>query len=380
MLFNQYDTNYFKRVMVPKQIVYISSIPWDFSWHRQQEMMSKIAETGYEILFVQPCSKKEPFKYELQQKNNIWILSVIGLPFERCSYIINWLNSKFANLQIDLALKQIGFDNPIVWLDRVHGFDFNHFSRSSLSIYDLIDEITAFGRIRNNKMLIRLENKVLKEVDVLISSSQTLLKRKLQQSARNPDKYKLFIPNAVDIKRFTTNNNIWEPLSTLEHPIIGFVGEISARRLNYGLIHYLADRHKDWQFVFIGPHIPQDKRNLERENIAVYNPVHGEEIPSVINAFDVGIIPYNVDNNGMDYIFPRKACEYIACGKPVVSTPLGEIEILKPWCLVAHDYESFERCIMCSLTQSQSDVAKRKKFALSYDWDIFMSKLLSILQ
>ena len=366
--------------MAPKQIIYISSIPWNFTWHRQQEMMSKIAQAGYDILFLQPCSKKHPFKYGLQYKNNIWILSIAGLPFERCSYIIHWINGKIANFQIDIALKQIGFDNPIVWLDRVHGFDLNHFSRSCVTVYDLIDEITAFGRIRNNNMLIRLENKVLKEADVLISSSQTLLKRKLQQSGRNPNRHKLFIPNAVDVKRFTSSNTIWGPLSTVEHPIIGFVGEISPRRLNYDLIHHLAYKHKEWQFVFIGPHIPQDKKNLESDNITIYSPVSGENIPSVINAFDVGIIPYNVDNNGMDYIFPRKACEYIACGKPVVSTPLGEIDILQPWCFVAHDFDSFERGIMCSLTQSQLDVAERKKFALSYDWDIFMSRLLSFLQ
>ncbi len=341
--------------------------------------MVKISKNGYKILFVQPFLKREPFKQELRQiDNNIWTLSVMGLPFERCSYIINGINSKIARHQIDKAMKSIGFEKPIFWLDRVHGFDFDYFSRYHTTVYDLIDEITAFGRVRNNKMLISKENKVLRKANILISSSQTLLKRKLAQSGRSLGLPKLFIPNAVDVKRFISEITVWKPLAELRHPIIGFVGEISKRRLNYGLIHYIAERHRDWNFVFIGPHTKQDKIELEKENISVFSPVMGEEIPSVINAFDVGIIPYNVDNSGMDYIFPRKACEYLACGKPVVCTPLGEVEILNPWCIVTDDFRSFEKGIAEAL--SMNDVAERKEFASTFDWDAFISKLLNYLQ
>lgn len=68
-----------------KDLIYVSSIPWDFSWHRQQEMMSYLAEHGFRVLFVEPCSKKHPFQKLLRQvKENVWRLRPCGLPYERC--------------------------------------------------------------------------------------------------------------------------------------------------------------------------------------------------------------------------------------------------------------------------------------------------------
>lgn len=183
-----------------EEIVYISSIPWDYSWHRQQEMMSKMAENGYKILFVQPCQKKRPFIHNMENvTNNIWILNTPGLPYERCIASINKFNGKISRKYIVKAMKNIGMKNPIIWMDRVHGFDFEFFSLRYNIIYDLVDEILSFGRIRNEKMLLKLENQVLMEAKLVTSSSGTLLERKLLQSGRKG--MNRFIPNGVDTAR-----------------------------------------------------------------------------------------------------------------------------------------------------------------------------------
>lgn len=358
-----------------EEIVYISSIPWDYSWHRQQEMMSKMAENGYKILFVQPCQKKRPFIHNMENvTNNIWILNTPGLPYERCIASINKFNGKISRKYIVKAMKNIGMKNPIIWMDRVHGFDFEFFSLRYNIIYDLVDEILSFGRIRNEKMLLKLENQVLMEAKLVTSSSGTLLERKLLQSGRKG--MNRFIPNGVDTARFVGEEK-WENIKNVSFPKIGFIGDISKRRIDFELIKEVAYRHSEWNFFFVGPGNNEDKEELRDKNIYVYNAVSGEMIPKIVRSFDIGIIPYRVDKSDMDYIFPRKACEYLAAGKPVVSTALPEIRELRPYVRIADDADEFEKKIEESF--KDADTEDKKRFAKNFDWNVLMQELIEEL-
>ena len=359
-------------VKMNTQILYISSIPWNYAWHRQQEMVSKLAEEGFEILFVEPCTKRL-FKSNLVKKTeNVWVLSPSGLPYERVLRCVNAFNAKSSKRQIKKALKKIGFSNPIVWLDRVHGFDFKHFSKESYVVYDLIDEILAFGRVRNNKMLISLENKVLRRADLLVSSSQTLLNRKTVQCGGR-EKPSKFIPNGVDVTRFESEEK-WQELKGFARPIIGFIGTISQRSLDYELIGSLATRNKEWNFVFVGPGTLEDKEKLKGDNVFVFDKVDGSLISKVINSFDVGIIPYVCEGESMDYVFPRKACEFLAAGKPVVATPLNELGVFGESVFVANGVEEFEKFVRISLEQKNLKQSRRD-YVRKFDWNVLLKDL-----
>ena len=186
---------------ISKDIVFISSIRWDYSWHRQQEMMSKMADHGYRVLFVEPCRNRKKGEEKIQEiRRNVWRIASPGLPYERCLYTVNYMNGVVSCLYIKHAVNQLKFDNPILWMDRVHGFLPSYYFKNHYVIYDLIDEILAFGRYRNERLLIGIENTVLKRADLLLSSSRTLLERKIQQSGRQGEN--LFIPNGLDLNRF----------------------------------------------------------------------------------------------------------------------------------------------------------------------------------
>lgn len=356
-----------------KAIIYISSIPWNYSWHRQQEMMSKMAEAGYLVLFVQPVQNGRIHVLGPEMvKENIWLLTPNGLPYERCLSTANGFNSLLATKAISSAMNEMRIENPIIWLDRVHGFDFSAFSKYR-TVYDLVDEILAFGRFRNGKMLLRLENRVLRNADLLLSSSNTLLKRKIEQSGRTGEC--CFLPNGVDTTRFTGSNK-----KNRSHIIVGFIGTVGRRRINFSLVHTIAAAHPEWQFVFVGPGTNKDKEKLkgEFENIEVRDAVEGKQIPGTIEQFDVGIIPYNHCKADMDYVFPRKACEYLAAGIPVVSTSLPEVEVLKPYVHTADTAEEFSAAI--EYLVGSNDREANKRFAAQYDWNFLMSELIKKLQ
>lgn len=354
-----------------KDIIYVSSIPWDFSWHRQQEMMMYMSEHGFKILFVEPCDKKHPFqRFFKQECKNVWRLRPCGFPYERCSRLINIINGKMARTEIEKAARQLKFEKPILWLDRVHGFDFEYFQKNSFVVYDLVDEILAFGRVRNDRMLLELENQVLKRADILLSSSQTLMERKIKQSGREGKS--LFLPNGVDCSRFSIETG----KVTQQNPTIGFIGHISKRSINYNLVQSVAVARPDWTLLFVGPGTEEDKNTLKEgyPNIVIQDPVSGTEVPRVIRDFDIGMIPYNTEKADMDYVFPRKACEYLASGKPVISTGLREIAVLEPYVSIADDADSFvdqvERILRTNITAEQ-----RRKFCTQFDWNCLMKNM-----
>lgn len=354
-----------------KDIIYVSSIPWDFSWHRQQEMMMYMSEHGFKILFVEPCDKKHPFqRFFKQECENVWRLRPCGFPYERCSRLINIINGKMARTEIEKAARQLKFEKPILWLDRVHGFDFEYFQKNSFVVYDLVDEILAFGRVRNDRMLLELENQVLKRADILLSSSQTLMERKIKQSGREGKS--LFLPNGVDCSRFSIETG----KVTQQNPTIGFIGHISKRSINYNLVQSVAVARPDWTLLFVGPGTEEDKNTLKEgyPNIVIQDPVSGTEVPRVIRDFDIGMIPYNTEKADMDYAFPRKACEYLASGKPVISTGLREIAVLEPYVSIADDADSFvdqvERILRTNITAEQ-----RRKFCTQFDWNCLMKNM-----
>ncbi len=333
--------------------------------------MTEISQKGARILFVQPNKKQIHFSSELRKcRENIWLLSCRGGPYERCLRSMNFINMRLSREDIIEAMEQLEFHDPLIWIDRVHGFDYRYFSRFA-TVYDLVDEILAFGRMRNSKMLIELENCVLKNANLLISSSDTLMKRKIQQSGRKGES--IFIPNGVNTERFR------QYLEKPKKNIIGFVGQISERSIDAELIHHVAKKHPEWKFVFTGPGTDTDRKKLcgDISNISTREPVTGDEIPDVIASYDVCMIPYLHNDPSMDYVFPRKACEYLASGRPVVSTALSEVNALQPFVIVADTPEEFEKAISNAL--KDESVQEKIEFARRFDWNVLMPTLIQKL-
>ncbi len=341
--------------------------------------MDKISSAGYHVLFVQPSDKKNPIKRALQKiKDGLWLLSVPGLPYERCFYSVNWINGKIALSCVEAASKELGFEDPILWMDRVHGFDFSKYLGKSFVIYDLVDEITAFGRFRNEKLLLDTENKVLMNADLILTSSLTLLDRKIKQCGLENTDNCLFIPNGVDTKRFE-NVKPWAEIEPMTHPRIGFVGDLSPRRIDYPLVQGAVSKHPEWNFIFVGPSYESVKTCVSGDNVFAFEPVAGNVIPEIIASFDAAIVPYKTTEHNIDYVFPRKICEYLSSGKSVVSTALPEVVRSFPNVRVASTSSEFLSHLEAALnekpTEEEVEMIRKK-----YDWDRILESLIKVIK
>lgn len=220
--------------------------------------------------------------------------------------------------------------------------------------------------------------------NLVIVTAKTLFKR-----YQNKASGKIFhIPNGVDLDLFSkATREIPADLRNIKTPILGFVG-VLFNFIDYDLITYLADKNKDYSVVLVGPIEPwRTKEPIEklkkRKNIYLLGKKNKEKIPSYITQFDVCINPFKI-NEVSRSVNPLKVYEYLACGKPVIST---DMESLKSDKLIsseidfAADYFTFDKLIKKRITKELSREEKMRKMQVvqNYSWDKLFRKLLTII-
>jgi UDP-galactopyranose mutase len=112
--------------------------------------------------------------------------------------------------------------------------------------------------------------------------------------------------------------------ANIPHPRLGFFGVVD-ERFDVALLDEVSRRRPDWQFVIIGPVVKIDPDTLpKRENIHYLGAKSYDELPSYIAGWDVALLLF-AQNESTRYISPTKTPEYLAAGKPVVSTPITDV-------------------------------------------------------
>lgn len=143
-----------------RDLFYFSSIPWSYFHHRQQEICLYLASRGYRVFFIEPFQRgKETGPSIREIGKNIVLARAKGLPYERVLQMVNLINSRETNILLQCLINRYFIKRPICILDRVHGIDLRYVSSLGPIVCDLVDEITAFGRIKNKAMLRKLEKK-----------------------------------------------------------------------------------------------------------------------------------------------------------------------------------------------------------------------------
>jgi glycosyltransferase involved in cell wall biosynthesis len=193
----------------------------------------------------------------------------------------------------------------------------------SAVIYDITDDWT---RMRQPAKLARLverqDAELCAKADAVIVCSQRLhdLKRPLVAADRLH-----LIPNGVHVEHYRGVLDKSTPGALMARqwprPIMGYTGTIHPDRIDVQLIRQLASAPGIGSVVLVGPnHMPaRDLESLRLPNIFMTGPVPYEQIPEVMQAFDVCIVPHKV-TPFTESLNPIKLWEYLAAGKPIVST------------------------------------------------------------
>jgi len=188
-------------------------------------------------------------------------------------------------------------------------------------VYDCMDELSQFRFAPPE--LIDAESMLLRHADVVFTGGRKLFESK---SRHHPNVH--FFGCGVDADHFAKarleSTPIPSELRDLPRPILGYFGVID-ERLDYALIDRLAESFEHGSIVFVGPVVKVDPAELPKQpNIHWLGQRSYERLPEYVKGFDVCLMPFAL-NSATEYINPTKTLEYMAAGKPIVSTPVSDV-------------------------------------------------------
>ncbi|MEC3947733.1 UDP-galactopyranose mutase [Sphingobium sp. HWE2-09] len=210
---------------------------------------------------------------------------------------------------------------PILWFYTPMMLGFAGHVKAHAIIYDCMDELSAFRFA--DPQLVAQEASLMKRADVVFTGGYSLYEAKRgSHAAIHP------FPSAVDTLHFAAaRGNVIEPAdqASIAGPRLGFYGVID-ERIDLGLIGAVARARPDWHIVMIGPVVKIDPADLPRHpNIHWLGSRDYADLPAYLSGWNVALMPFAI-NDATRFISPTKTPEYLAAGRPVVSTPIVDVQ------------------------------------------------------
>jgi len=239
------------------------------------------------------------------------------------------------------------------------------------TVYDCMDELSKF---RGAPPQIKTrERRLLAEANVVFAGG-----RKLWQSKKLLNENCHFYGCGVDVAHFAKARNaatkIPGDIASLGKPILGYFGVVD-ERMDYDLVVKLADANPHWAIVMVGP-ITKVDRVPQRSNLHWLGQKNYLELPAYCRAFDVCLMPFAL-NESTEFINPTKALEYMATGKPIVSSAVADVvtnfgTVVK----IATTHEEFiALCQEAIKTPDAEATAAGLKQAAAHSWNSIVAQL-----
>jgi len=162
----------------------------------------------------------------------------------------------------------------------------------------------------------------------------------------------------------------------LPHPVFGYFGVVD-ERLDYALIAALADAAPQGSVVIVGPTAKVDPAELPRRpNLHWLGQRAYADLPAYTKAFDVCLMPFAL-NEATENINPTKTLEYMAAGKPVVSTAVADVvRQFTSIVDVGHDHREFIALAMRAAGAPDAHrLARGIERARSATWDAIVDAM-----
>jgi UDP-galactopyranose mutase len=217
-------------------------------------------------------------------------------------------------------LLQEGFEDYLLWYYTPMALRFSRHLQPVATVYDCMDELSAFAGASPD--LIELERELLRRSDAVFTGGHSLFEAKQRLHPRVH-----CFPSSVDVEHFASaRGSVADPPDQLPlaRPRLGYYGVID-ERLDLTLIAEVAAARPQWQIVLIGPVTKIDEAQLPRAaNIHYLGQKPYQALPGYVAGWDVALMPF-ARNEATRYISPTKTPEYLAAGRPVVSTSIRDV-------------------------------------------------------
>ncbi|MDE3088988.1 MAG: glycosyltransferase [Chloroflexota bacterium] len=379
--------------MKDETILMLANAEWDWSNRVNCHHLAARLARENRVLFVDTVGGRTPAPREFKKiarrlrriaggvrkiDDGLTVLSPFVVPiYGRES--IRRLNTALLAWQIRRALPKNS--KPILWIFLPALVGLVDQFGAKLVIYHCIDEHAANPNVPAQQVR-ESEERLLKRADAVFASSSTLYDAKRAFNAHT-----FYLPNVADAEFFAPARDgsatIPTELRNVPHPIAGFIGNISAYKIDLDLLGAVARQKPEWSFVLIGPVGRGDpstdvSRLRALPNVYLLGERAYAELPRYVCAFDVCLIPFN-RNESTRGSLPMKFFEYLAAGKPVVATDLPTLGEFRDLFYPAQDADEFCIALQAALTEDTTRAFARIELSKKYSWDARMKEIDQIV-
>jgi UDP-galactopyranose mutase len=288
-------------------------------FQRPQHLMSRFAREMTVIFWEEPVdiARNETAYLQVREAENAPGVRIVvphlpqGMPEEaREATLKRLLDAHLASLHGPL----------IAWYYTPMMLPFSKHITPDVTVYDAMDELSKFKFAPEH--LLDLEQELIDRADIVFTGGSSLFEAKKDRH----DNVHCF-PSSVDRAHFCkARAHQFDPADQedLPKPRLGFYGVID-ERFDTELLDKVAQMRPDWSFVMVGPVVKISEDELpKRPNIHYLGGKTYDQLPAYLSGWDVALMPFAM-NESTQFISPTKTPEYLAGGKPVVSTPIKDV-------------------------------------------------------
>jgi glycosyltransferase involved in cell wall biosynthesis len=359
-------------------LICLSHLRWDFVYQRPQHLLSRCAKERRVFFFEEPIFSKDTVaRLDVSQRDGgVWVV----VPHLQEGMNEDEINSLQRQL-IDDLLVSYQIKDYILWYYTPMALPFTRHLDPQAIIYDCMDELSAFKGAPPS--LLRREKELFERADLVFTGGQSLYEAKRGQ---HPSVYAF--PSSIDVKHFGQARTIKEDpadQANIPHPRMGFFGVVD-ERMNLELLDGIAEARPDWHLVVIGPVVKIDPATLpNRPNIHYLGGKNYKELPNYVAGWDIAMMPFAL-NESTKFISPTKTPEFLAAGKPVVSTSIRDV--VRPYgkeglVQIADKVEDFVKAaevLMSGKFTGQPWLKRVDAFLSQTSWDSTWGRMSQLIQ
>lgn len=356
-------------------LICLSHLRWDFVYQRPQHLMSRFAKNRRVFFIEEPIFTDDPTRLEISRREDKLSVVVPHISHrDRETKNVEQIQRELLeNLFSEQRIKDF-----VLWFYTPMAMSFAAHLKPKAVVYDCMDELSGFKFA--HPALFENESRLFEKADLVFTGGQSLYEAKKD---RHQNIYAF--PSSIDAAHFGQAREIRsEPSDQAEipRPRLGYYGVID-ERLDLNLLARTANLRPDWQIIMIGPVVKINHEDLPRgANIHYLGGKDYRELPTYLAGWDVALMPFAL-NESTRFISPTKTPEYLAAGKPVVSTaindvvrPYGELNFVR----IASTAEEFVHAIEKALTENDSEKSRLiDEFLRRNSWDITWSKMADLV-
>lgn len=294
--------------------------------------------------------------------DNLTIINPPMLPFGNS--LVRAINRRSVVSAVREKMLELGMSSPIILTTLPNASEYLGNFGEEMSIYYCVDDFTLWPGV-NESLVVEMEQRLLGKVDLLVCSSVELAAIKCRDGLRTE-----ILPHGVDYAHFSRcaakpQTDIAR-LAALPKPIVGYYG-LLGEWVDLSILESLATAHPEWSIVLMGNVVADTTRLASFPNVHFTGPVPYAELPDYVAYVDVLVLPYHVGGRGKT-ITPLKLREYIATGKPVVSTAIPECVLYSPQIIIAAAGPEFVSCVEAALHDTAAKAEERQRMVQEESW------------